>query len=70
VPATGVLDYQYQEFEVGLDKDVWATAIQVIPDNQAVLHHLLVSVIYPDGYKEPMDRRSPWLDGSYSSKGF
>ena len=67
IPATGVVEYRYQEFEVGLDKDVWATALQVIPDNKAVLHHLLVSVIYPEGYKEPMDRRSPWLDGVFAS---
>lgn len=68
VPATGVIDYRYQEFEVGLDKDVWATAIQVKPDNKAVLHHLLVSVIYPDGFKEPINRSvSPWLDGVFAS---
>ena len=68
VPATGIIDYRYQEFEVGLDKDVWATAIQVKPDNKAVLHHLLVSVIYPDGFKEPINRAvSPWLDGVFAS---
>ncbi len=67
IPATGIIDYRYQEFEVPLNKEVWATAIQVIPGNTQVLHHLLVSVIYPDGYVEPMDRRSPWLDGLFAS---
>jgi len=63
-----LIDYRYQEFEVGLDKDVWANAIQVKPDNKEVLHHLLVSVIYPDGFKEPIDRSvSPWLDGVFAS---
>ena len=63
IPANGVIDYRYQEFEVGLDKDIWATGFQVLPDNREVLHHVLVSVIYPDGFIEPIDRRSPWLDG-------
>ena len=68
IPATGVIDYRYQEFEVDLEKDVWATALQVKPDNKAVLHHLLVSVIYPDGFKEPIDRStSPWLEGVFAS---
>ncbi len=67
VPATGVIDYRYQIFEVDLNYDVYATAIQVIPDNDEVLHHLLVSVVYPDGYMEPIDRRSPWLDGLFAA---
>ena len=63
IPATGVIDYRYQEHEIELDKDIWATGFQVLPGNREVLHHVLVSVIYPDGYLEPIDRRSPWLDG-------
>jgi len=67
IPATGIIDYRYQEIDIHLEQDVWATAIQVIPDNDEVLHHLLVSVIYPDGFTEPMDRRSPWLDGLFAA---
>ena len=63
IPANGVIDYRYQEFEVDLDKDIWATGFQVLPGNKEVLHHLLVSVIYPEGFVEPIDRESPWLDG-------
>jgi peroxiredoxin len=63
IPATGVIDYRYQEFDVELDKDIWATGFQVLPGNREVLHHVLVSVIYPDGFIEPIDRKSPWLDG-------
>lgn len=63
IPASGIIDYRYQEVELDIDKDVWVTAFQVQPDNQAVLHHLLVSIIYPEGFVEPIDRRSPWLDG-------
>lgn len=67
IPATGVIEYRYQEFELDFEKDVWANAIQVIPGNTAVMHHMLVSVIYPDGFVEPMDRKSPWLDGLFAS---
>lgn len=67
IPATGVIDYRYQTFEIDLEEEVYATAIQVLPDNDEVLHHLLVSVVYPDGYMEPIDRRSPWLDGLFAA---
>lgn len=63
IPATGVIDYRYQEFDVEMDKDIWATGFQVLPGNRQVLHHVLVSLIYPDGFMEPIDRSSPWLDG-------
>ncbi len=63
IPANGIIDYKYQEIDINIDKDIWATGFQVLPGNREVLHHVLVSVIYPDGFKEPIDRRSPWLDG-------
>jgi len=63
IPATGIVDYRYQEHEVNIDKDIWATGFQILPGNREVLHHVLVSVIYPDGFVEPIDRQSPWLDG-------
>jgi len=63
IPATGIIDYRYQEHEITIDKDIWATGFQVLPGNREVLHHVLASVIYPDGFTEPIDRRSPWLDG-------
>lgn len=67
IPATGVLDYRYQEFEIEAEKDVWATALQVIPGNTAVLHHLLVSVTYPEGFDIPIAQNSRWLDGLFAS---
>ena len=63
IPATGIVDYRYQEHEITIDKDIWATGFQILPGNREVLHHVLVSVIYPNGFVEPIDRRSPWLDG-------
>ncbi len=63
IPATGIVDYRYQEHDIEITKDIWATGFQILPGNREVLHHVLVSVIYPDGFMEPIDRRSPWLDG-------
>jgi len=63
IPATGIIDYRYQEHEVNIDQDIWATGFQILPGNREVLHHVLISVIYPDGFLEPIDRSSPWLDG-------
>ena len=63
IPATGIVDYRYQEHDITIDKDIWATGFQILPGNREVLHHVLVSVIYPDGFIEPIDRKSPWLDG-------
>lgn len=63
IPANGIVDYRYQEHDITIDKDIWATGFQILPGNREVLHHVLVSVIYPDGFVEPIDRRSPWLDG-------
>ena len=66
IPATGIMDYEYQTIEMDIKEDVWATAIQVIPDNEEVLHHVIASLIYPDGFVEPIDRRSPWIDGLFA----
>jgi len=63
IPATGVIDYRYQEHDITINEDIWATGFQILPGNREVLHHVLVSVIYPDGFLEPIDRSSPWLDG-------
>ncbi|MEM1122473.1 MAG: redoxin domain-containing protein [Bacteroidota bacterium] len=63
IPANGTIDYRYQEHDIEVDKDIWVTAFQVLPGNREVLHHVLVSVIYPEGFIEPIDRNSPWLDG-------
>tara|TARA_Y100000385_G_scaffold65232_1_gene64585 strand:+ start:33191 stop:34942 length:1752 start_codon:yes stop_codon:yes gene_type:complete len=63
VPADGIIDYRYQEHDINIDEDIWATGFQILPGNREVLHHVLVSVIYPDGFIEPIDRRSPWIDG-------
>lgn len=67
VPANGVLDYRYQQIDLELEKDVWATAIQVVVGNKEVLHHVLVDVTYPKGFDSPIDKSErPFIDGYFA----
>lgn len=42
VPASGVVDYQYQWVETGLEEDRWVAAVEVRPSKPQVVHHVLV----------------------------
>jgi peroxiredoxin len=44
VPATGVVNYQYPRVENPLDRDVWIRAIEIIPGNRSVVHHVLAGI--------------------------
>jgi len=47
VPATGVLDYIDDVVELNFPEDKWVKAVQFIPGDPRVLHHLLSYVIGP-----------------------
>lgn len=47
VPATGIVDYRYVPVELNLDKDVWVRAIEFIPGDRQVLHHVIAYVSSP-----------------------
>jgi mono/diheme cytochrome c family protein len=47
VPATGVLDYINTTVAFDIDEDKWVKAVQFIPGDPAVLHHLLTYVVPP-----------------------
>ncbi len=49
VPATGVVEYQMFTIDPGWKEDKWITAIEPRPGNPAVVHHILLFVIPPDG---------------------
>jgi peroxiredoxin len=49
VPATGVVDYQMFVVDPGWKEDKWIKAIEPRPGNPAVVHHILLFVIPPDG---------------------
>lgn len=48
VPATGTLEYQHFLVDPGFREDKYVRAAEVRPGNRAVVHHALVSLIYPD----------------------
>lgn len=49
IPATGVLDYINVNIPLEFDEDKWVRAVQYIPGDEAVLHHLLTYVTPPTG---------------------
>lgn len=68
VPATGVVDYLNADVELSFDEDKWVRAVQYIPGDPAVLHHLLTYVTAPteefdggEGGRESVARR--FLEG-------
>ncbi len=48
IPATGVLDYINVDVELPFQEDKWVQAVQYIPGDESVLHHLLTYVTAPD----------------------
>ncbi len=47
IPATGVVDYRYVPVELNLDKDVWVRAMEFVPGDREVLHHVIAYVSSP-----------------------
>ena len=49
VPAEGVVEYQYFVIDPGFSEDRWIRAVQVVPGNNAVVHHCIAFTRPPDG---------------------
>lgn len=47
VPATGVVDYRYPRLSNPLGRDVWVRAVEIIPGDRAVVHHVLAGLRDP-----------------------
>lgn len=47
IPSTGVMDYIYEDVELGFDGDRWLRAVETRPGDESVLHHLMVFVTAP-----------------------
>ena len=47
IPASGVIDYRYVPVELNLDKDVWVQAVEFIPGDRQVLHHVIAYLSSP-----------------------
>jgi peroxiredoxin len=47
IPATGIVDYRYVPVELNLDEDVWIRAVEFIPGDRQVLHHVIAYLSSP-----------------------
>jgi hypothetical protein len=47
IPATGVIDYRYVPVELNLDRDIWIRAMETVPGDRQVLHHVIAYVSSP-----------------------
>ncbi|MEQ8954671.1 MAG: hypothetical protein RL120_11105 [Gammaproteobacteria bacterium] len=53
IPATGVVDYMDIPLDLGLSEDKWVRASEVSPDKAEVLHHIITTVVPPEGQQDP-----------------
>lgn len=54
VPAEGTVRYQHFQIDPGFKEDKWVKAAELQPGNRAVVHHILVFVISPNGRSKGM----------------
>ena len=55
VPATGVVDYLNIPIDLGLAENRWVRASEVAPGAPDVLHHIITTVIPPEGRRTGFD---------------
>jgi hypothetical protein len=66
VPATGVLDYRFIDSDFEMPQDAWLRAAVTRPGSRRVIHHIIVRVRYPAGYRDrPADAFlfTTWVPG-------
>ena len=47
IPATGIVDYRYIPVQLNLDRDVWVRAVEFVPGDRQVLHHVIAYLSSP-----------------------
>ena len=62
VKAEGVEDYRYYEMDPGFTEDKWVSIAECMPDNRAVVHHIIVYIREP-GAKRIGSRKFRFLVG-------
>lgn len=67
IQAEGAMDYQYFGVKTDLDEDKWIKAIEVRPGNTAVVHHILVFIMYPKDRRKEQPNFKNGLDGYFAS---
>lgn len=55
VPATGEIPYVRQMIKVPLSEDKWVSALQVLPGNAALVHHMAITEVELDKGVTPAD---------------
>ena len=53
IPATGVVEYMNIPVDLGLTEDRWVRASEVAPGRSEVLHHIITTVVPPEGATDP-----------------
>ncbi|ALO45315.1 redoxin domain-containing protein [Pseudohongiella spirulinae] len=53
IPATGVVDYMDIPIDLGLTEDRWVKGSEVAPGAPEVLHHIITTVVPPEGRSDP-----------------
>jgi len=52
IPATGIVDYMNIPVDLGLTEDVWIRGSEVIPGDPSVVHHVITTVVPPEGARD------------------
>jgi len=47
IPATGVIDYRYVPVPMNLEEDIWIKAVEYVPGDRQVLHHIITYLSSP-----------------------
>ena len=68
VPATGAMEYQRVAVQTHLPEDKWVKAVEIRPTSPAVVHHVLVFVVYPPNHPKlgSQPRYKDGLDGYFA----
>jgi len=68
IPATGAMEYQRVAVQTNLPEDHWVTALEIRPSTPAVVHHVLVFLVYPPDHERlgEQPRYKDGLDGYFA----
>ena len=75
VPASGVVEYQYQRVRNPLNRPVWIRGQEILPGDRAALHHVITQFVVPEAEAEgqKVDALGNPLDGQrrrgFASRG-
>lgn len=52
IPATGVQDYRNLQIPLNIEEDIWVKAVEFVPGDTTVLHHIIAFAYGPNGMNE------------------